>query len=175
VAGWTVLSGGLNAPVPGNPTYPDEIDFWNAYNAANTAVTGSATLATYLLSPSQISGSASHLSSVQFCYGTATSRVPSAATAMTIDNATVVEFTEPATSSTGTYAAPTYTTANLIDQALSLTSQAGCQTVSAATPATITPGGYLKLEVHVSWKLAGASGPDPQVTLELGRVSATYS
>jgi hypothetical protein len=174
VPGWEALSG-IAAPGVGIAAYPDELAFWNVDNYNNSAVTGQATVATYLLSPSQISGSASHLSSVQFCYGTATSRDPSSSTSMTIDNAAVVEFTEPATSSTGNYNAPTYTITNLISQPLSLTNQSGCQTVSASTPPAIVPGSYLKLEVGVSWKLAAEGSTAPQVTLTLGRVSTTYS
>jgi hypothetical protein len=177
VPGWEALSG-LAAPGIGVAAYPDELAFWNVDNGLPKAITGQGTAATYLLSPSQISGSASHLSSVQFCYGTATSRLPSSSTSMTITGASVIEFTEPATSSTGSYNAPAYTMTNLINQPLSLTNQAGCQTLSASPPPVIAPDGYLKIEVQVSWKEAAfdsGTSQAPQVTLTLGRVSTTYS
>jgi hypothetical protein len=170
--GWTVASGGLGAPDPLNN---GQVDFWNVYNAGSSATTGSSVVVTYLLSPSEIVGGTAHLASVQFCYGTSTSRDPSSATSMTIANATATEFSENGATVGGTYTAPAYTTSNLINQNLSLTNEAGCQAVSVSNPVAITAGGYIELLLTVDWKLAKAGATNPQVTLELGRVTATYS
>jgi hypothetical protein len=169
--GWTVLTGNLN-----NLLSPsgDEIDMWNVTNVTNASQSGTATVATYLLSPSQLSGSTAHLASVTFCYGTDTSRQPSAGTGMTITEATAVQADEPAASATGTYFAPAYTSANLIDAPLSLTNQAGCQTVSAPSPVAVDPSGFIRFVLTVSYKIA-VGNMDPQVTLQLGRVTTTYT
>jgi hypothetical protein len=169
--GWTVTTGNLN-----NLLIPsgDEIDMWNVQNVTNAPESGTATVTTYLLSPSELSGSTAHMASVQFCYGTDTSRAPSAGTEMTITGATVVQADEPNASATGTYFAPAYTSANLITAPLSLTNQAGCQTVSAPSPVAIDPSGFLRLELTVSYTLA-VDNAAPQVTLQLGRVTTTYT
>jgi hypothetical protein len=131
-----------------------------------------------LLSPSEIAGSTAHLASVTFCYGVAASRLTSGVTKISIANATVTETGEPATSASGVDAwqAPTYGSTTAIDTPLSLTGQSGCQTVAPSVPFAVNSDGYLNFVLTVDWQNGPSdSGGASQNTLQLGRVTATYT
>jgi hypothetical protein len=152
-----------------------------------TAASETAAFTTYLFSPSQVDGSAQHLSSVQFCYGagtgTAGSGTEKQTTSMTITQALVYEFDEHTAASSGT-GGPPYANATLLNASPNLKNGSNCATVKPSSPAAIDPSGYLMFRLIV--KLSASAGyADPaqnyaqpyvaSAPLELGRLTVTYS
>lgn len=172
---WSVLTG-LDAPV-----FPDgtEIEHWNVNNnSTSQGGPAAGTVEMELLSPSELSGSATSLASVTFCYGVAVSRPTTGTTSISIAHATVFERDEPVVATTGPadWQAPPYTTNTLIDTALDLSGQSGCETLTPSGPAPIDPSGYLAIDLTVDYQLGpGAGGTSSQVTLQLGRLTTTYA
>jgi hypothetical protein len=172
---WSALSG------LGAPALPDgtEIEHWNVdNNSTSQGAPATGTVETELLSPSELSGSATSLASVTFCYGVAVSRATTGTTSISIAHATVFERDEPAASTTGPsdWQAPPYTTDTLIDTALDLSGQSGCATLTPSAAAPIDPSGYLAIDLTVDYQLGPATGgTSSQVTLQLGRVTTTYA
>jgi hypothetical protein len=143
------------------------------------------TLVAPLLSPSSITGGASSLTSVEFCWGEFDDTDPPAnPSTLRITDASVYEYDEPTASGTSPPAAsPTDTTpeaapyaaTKLLDASgLSLGAGYGCQTIQASSPPAITAGGYMSLVLTISFSAHAASGNYPESTLSLGRVTATY-
>jgi hypothetical protein len=165
----------------------EEWQSYNLYTFTTVTTPETATFRTYLLSPSQLAGSADHLASVDFCYGLQNSSLGAAQPAsLSITHATVSEFTEPdAPTSSGTpnAATPVYSTSRLIDQPLSINGTAAgsstCQTITPQTPPAIVPGGYLALDVQASFTAPSApatsNGHPYQGWLYFGRVSTSFS
>jgi hypothetical protein len=155
------------------------------YKETGIAYTDNEVFLTYLLSPSEVDGSATHLASVQFCYGvggtTAGSGSEAQTDTMTITRANVYEIDEPAAASAGT-GAPPYKHELLADKTFSLSSGNNCATLKPPTPAAIDSAGYLLFQVFVTFHASAGYWPSTagQVNtaaghLTLGRITTTYS
>jgi hypothetical protein len=154
------------------------------YKETGIAYTDNEVFLTYLLSPSEVDGSATHLASVQFCYGvggtTAGSGSEAQTDTMTITQANAYEIDEPAAASAGS-GAPSYKHELLANNSYSLSSGDNCATLKPPTPAAIDSAGYLLFQVFVTFHAsAGDWGSSGQVDtaaghLTLGRITTTYS
>jgi hypothetical protein len=126
---------------------------------------------------------------VTFCYGAFNNTTPggSAPSTISITGATVLELSEPSASGTTAPATPlTSTTPEappyatpipLISQTFTpaISESYGCRTISPASAAAIPSGAYLSLVLGVSFSTGNWTGNDPEGTISLGRVTATYS
>jgi hypothetical protein len=162
---------------------------FTAYAKATSGYTGSTTLETALLSPSEVAGSATHVSSVQFCYGVYKNTNPLASfpSTISITSATVQEDDEPNAAATAAPSPPAVTTTPeaapyappvpLISASFSpvLSGGYGCRTLAPSTPPAISSSGYLSLVLTVQFSAGAWSGAYPEGTISLGRVTTTYS
>jgi hypothetical protein len=153
----------------------------NIYSESTITTPAPVTFRMYLLSPSALDGSATHLASVNFCYGLQDSSLgPSHDANVSITGATVVEYDEPGGAPTSG-PIPVYTTpdATLLSAQLNITTNStgdsSCQTVSAATPQAISSTGYLALEITASFTAPTSGTPVYQGWLYFGRVTTTYA
>ena len=158
---------------------------FSIFNSLGAVGPFTGTLVAPLLSPSSISGGATTLSSVQFCWGEFNDTDPPAnASTLTITDASVYEYAEPTTTGTApptpsptdtTPEAAPYTATTLLDASgLSLGPGYGCQTIQASSAPAIAAGGYLSLVLTISFSAHAAGGNYPESTLSLGRVTAIY-
>jgi hypothetical protein len=159
------------------------------FRATGIAASESQVFSTYLLSPSQVDGSASHLDSIQFCYGAGSATAGTGAEAQSASfkftQAEVYEIDEPAAATAGG-GAPPYKHELLMNAPLSLSGSSNCQTVAPPSPPAIDSSGYLLFQLFVtfsatagSWEPAN-SYPQAQANtataaLTLGRLTTTYS
>ncbi len=161
---------------------------FTAYSQYSPESLQTTTLQTALLSPSEVAGGSERLASVQFCYGVFNNTDPGAQYTSTIEvtNAEVLEDDEQAPSSSAaptspdtntTPEAPTYAPVPLLNAPLSpaLENSSGCRTISAPTPAAISPNGYLSLVLTVTYSGEAYGGNYPEGTISLGRVTTTYT
>ncbi|MFL5822176.1 MAG: hypothetical protein ACJ764_01905 [Solirubrobacteraceae bacterium] len=135
---------------------------------------------TYLLSPSEIAGRFAHLHSVDFCYGLQNSTLGSSQPAyLKIIRATVREFVErDAVSQNGpmpVYLPNTTLATAPLNVGTTPTGRTGCKNVAFASPPLILRGGYLALDVEVSFTAPNPNNGHPfQGWLDFGRVATTY-
>ncbi len=161
---------------------------FTAYSQYSPESLQTTTLQTALLTPSQVAGGAERLASVQFCYGVFNGTDPGQeyTSTLQITNAEVLEDDE---QTPGSSAAPTSPDTNTTPEAPlyapvpllnapftpALENSSGCRTVSASGSAAISASGYLSLVLTVTYQGEANSGPYPEGTISLGRVTATYS
>jgi hypothetical protein len=131
------------------------------------------TFQTFLLSPSELSGSTQTLHAVSFCYFVGSYPPGNTDTNTVIDHIWVYELTE---SSGATTSAPSGTPTTLLDESISsIKNKTGnCKTVdlSSASPA-IADDSWLLLRVEATDKQSVATTSGALV--QLGRVTANYS
>ena len=143
-----------------------------------------------LLSPSEIGGSAIHLSSVRFCINISanTNSLYPGTSVVSLDRATVNQVSEPkpaggANSGTAT-GPPAYSKpVTLLTQTYAGQSQIDdCPTASATTPQVIDPNGYLVLAITLGMTSDGTLQAKQYVNMEngtnavqFGRVTSTYT
>jgi hypothetical protein len=159
------------------------------FRATGIAASQSQVFSTYLLSPSQVDGGASHLASIQFCYGAGSATAGTGAEAQSASikftQAEVYEIDEP-TAATAGGGAPPYKHELLMNVPLNVSGGSNCQTVAPPSPAAIDPSGYLLFQLFATFSAtAGSYEPAnsyPQsqantatVALTLGRLTTTYS
>jgi hypothetical protein len=170
---------GVNSP-SSDPTGQLEWQRMNVYSGSVVASPATVPFETFLLSPSELDGSADHISSVDFCYGIQDSTLGNAT--LSISRLTVIELMEPDGPANG--AQPVYASppATVFDQPVDLvgsaTGQTDCVKVAASgSPAAIAPGGYLALKVQLSFvaPTAPKSYSYNQGWVYFGRVTTTYS
>jgi hypothetical protein len=154
--------------------------------ATYTGVAGSrgGAFSTYLLSPSEVAGSATHVAAVQFCYGagaaTAGSGKSAQSASMTINDVKLYGLDEPATP-TNDGNGPPYAHNLLIDAPLHLTGGSNCQTVTPSAPVAIDSSEYLMFQVFALFSAtagdfsSGSQANTASVPLTLGRITVTYS
>lgn len=130
------------------------------------------TFQTFLLSPSQLSGSTVNLSSVSFCYFVGPYPPGNTETKTVIDHIWIFTLTEP---SGGTTAFPPTTVGTLLDQSISSikNNTGNCKSFSLSAPQPVPTDGYvlLRLEGVDNQSTATTSG----ALVQLGRVTATYT
>jgi hypothetical protein len=152
----------------------------NIYSGTTITTPAPVTFRMYLLSPSALDGSATHLASVNFCYGLQDSSLGASHDGnVSITGATVVEYEEPGGTNTGPTPAYSTPAATLLNVPLNITTNStgdnSCQTVTAATPQTISSTGYLALEITASFTAPTAGTAPYQGWLYFGRVTTTYA
>lgn len=153
----------------------------NIYSESPITTPAPVTFRMYLLSPSALDGSATHLASVNFCYGLQNSSLgPSHDANVSITGATVVEYDEPGGTNAGgptpVYSTPAATLLNVpLDITTNSTGESSCQTVTATTPQPISSTGYLGLVITASFTAPTAGTAPYQGWLYFGRVTTTYS
>jgi hypothetical protein len=174
-AGWTIRSQSQsNAIGPyasgtdtsGNDAYQG-FDF-GGFGGPHTL---SATLQEELLSASQLSGNAQHLSSMSFCYFVGPVVKGATDTSTTIDHAWVFAISEGGAGSSF----PARTETALYDQPITgvANKTGGCKTLTPSTPAAIPANAYLELRVEAVDKQTDATSGGALV--QLGEVSATFT
>ena len=183
--GYALLPGSISnntVGVNGQSTdpYADEWQQANVYSYSQVSSQATLTFRTYLLSPSEIAGSAMHLRSVDFCFGLQDSTLGAAQPAyLTLTHALVREFVEPnATSAHGP--TPVYSPLVLVNTALSIstnaTGETSCKTITPATAPLVRPGGYLVLDLQVGFVAPNKPNGTPfQGWVDFGRLTTTYS
>ena len=155
------------------------------YKETGIASTENEVFMTYLLSPSEVDGSATHLASVQFCYGvggtTAGSGSEAQTDTMTITQANVYEIDEPAAASAGS-GAPPYTARAACEQLVQPQQRQQLRDPEAADPGCdrlcglpAVPG--LRHVPRGRWILGCSTGQVSTAAghLTLGRITTTYS
>jgi hypothetical protein len=137
-----------------------------------------------LQSTSQVGGTPTHLSSVQFCINISPNTNTSyhGTSTVSLDKATVYELNEPKPAggaNTGTAGSPPAYSAPVTLVQQSFSGQVDiddCPTVTASTPPAVDPTGYLYLELTVGLTTTGAmSGQFGTNSIQFGRVTTTYT
>ena len=167
---------GVNSP-SSDPTGQLEWQRMNVYSGSVVASPATVPFQMFLLSPSELDGSADHISAIDLCYGIQDSTIGSST--LSITRVTVLELTEPDGTASGAqpvYSSPSAVFDQPVDLVGSATGQTSCVKIpaSASAPA-ITPGGYLALRVQVSFVGPTAPKSYNQGWIYFGRITTTYA